>query len=167
MELILIRHAPAGDRIEWSLSGQPDDERPLTDEGVKRMRRGAKGLRRVLETPDHLYTSPLMRARQTADIVCEVYSNLKPEIAPDLEPEADPEATLAWLSKRKKSQRIALVGHEPHLSRLLALLVHGDSARESMPFRKGGVAVLDLEQPQPASATLIAMLPPRVLRALG
>ncbi len=167
MELILIRHAPAGDRIEWSLSGQPDAERPLTEEGSKRMRRGARGLRRVLETPDHLYTSPLLRARQTADIVCEAYSELKPEIAPHLEPDADPAETLAWLGKRKKTQRIALVGHEPHLSRLLALLVHGDPDLESMPFRKGGVAVLDLEKAGPGCATLIAMLPPRVLRALG
>ncbi|MEW6446088.1 MAG: phosphohistidine phosphatase SixA [Pseudomonadota bacterium] len=167
MELILIRHAPAGDRAEWALTGRPDEERPLTDEGARRMRKGAKGLRRVLETPDSLFTSPLLRARQTAEIICEVYSDMEPEVAPGLEPEAAPVDTLAWLAERRRGERIALIGHEPHLSRLLALLIHGDDTLETLTFRKGGVAVLDMEHPAPANARLIALLPPRVLRALG
>ncbi|HES76980.1 MAG TPA: phosphohistidine phosphatase SixA, partial [bacterium] len=53
MELILIRHGQAGDADDWySTTGRSDDERPLTEEGSKRMRRAFRGLRRILETPD-------------------------------------------------------------------------------------------------------------------
>jgi phosphohistidine phosphatase len=167
MQLILIRHAPAGDREEWAQSGRPDEDRPLTTEGMTKMRRALRGLRRVLESPDRLFSSPLLRARQTADLLLECYPELRVETTAVLEPDADPEATLAWLESLDDSQRIALVGHEPHLSGLLALLVHGDAGLGTLPFRKGGVAILELDAIRPASARLIAFLPPRVLRALG
>ncbi|MFZ5514657.1 MAG: phosphohistidine phosphatase SixA [Pseudomonadota bacterium] len=167
MQLILIRHAPAGDRVEWALSGRPDGDRPLTKEGSTKMRRVVRGLRRVLESPERLFSSPLLRARQTAELLLERYPDLRVETAAELEPDADPAATLAWLKSLDDCQRIALVGHEPHLSGLLALLVHSDPSLDTLPFRKGGVAILELDAIRPASARLTAFLPPRVLRALG
>lgn len=167
MQLILIRHAPAADRVEWATRGRPDEDRPLTEEGVAKMRRALRGLRRVLETPERLYSSPLLRARQTAELLPEHYPRLSVEITPQLEPDADPAATLAWLATLGACQSLALVGHEPHLSALLALLVHGRPELGTMPMRKGGVAILELDTPRPATACLNAFLPPRVLRALG
>ncbi len=167
MQLILIRHAPASDRVEWAASGRPDEERPLTEEGLAKMRRALRGLRRVLETPERLYSSPLLRARQTAELLPEHYPRLRVEITPHLAPEADPEATLAWIATLDGCRSLALVGHEPHLSALLALLVHGRPELGTMPMRKGGVAILELDAPRPASACLMAFLPPRILRALG
>ena len=55
MELILIRHGQAGEAADWyAETGRSDDERPLTDEGSKRLRRAFRGLRRILETPDQV-----------------------------------------------------------------------------------------------------------------
>jgi phosphohistidine phosphatase len=167
MQLILIRHAPAGDRVEWARNGLPDEDRPLTKEGCTKMRRAVRGLRRVLESPERLFSSPLLRARETAELLLERYPDLRVETTPELQPDADPTDTLAWLKTLDPGQRIALVGHEPHLSRLLALLLHGDPSLDTLPFRKGGVAILELDTPRPATARLTAFLPPHVLRALS
>lgn len=167
MQLTLIRHAPAGDRLEWAHTGKPDRDRPLTKEGSTKMRRAARGLRRVLESPERLFSSPLMRARQTAEILLDCYPRVHVETADELTPETAPEATLDWLKSLGDCQKIALVGHEPHLSSLLALLVHGHADLDTLPFRKGGVAILELDAIRPAGARLTAFLPPRVLRALG
>ncbi|MEF3194017.1 MAG: histidine phosphatase family protein [Halothiobacillaceae bacterium] len=167
MQLILIRHAPAGDRVEWALRGRPDEDRPLTKEGCAKMHRAVRGLRRILESPERLFSSPLLRARQTAELLLEYYPDLRVETAAELQPDADPAATLAWLKSLDDCPRIALVGHEPHLSGLLALLVSGDAALGTLPLRKGGVAILDLHAIRPLGARLTAFLPPRVLRALS
>ncbi len=173
MELILIRHGQAGDAEDWFISsGRCDDDRPLTDEGRKRMRRAFRGLRRILETPDQVLVSPLTRAQQTAELMREAYLDLPLQTIPTLRPDDAPEDTLDWLSQHLPSQsrheqRIVLVGHEPHLSGLLALLILGETRAAALPLKKGGVAILHIDELHPGGAELQAMLPPRVLRALG
>lgn len=167
MRLILIRHAIAHEREEWLMSGRADEERPLTPEGVRRMRKSVRGLRRVLETPERLYSSPLLRARQTADILLDAYPDLHIEISEALKPDASPELTLTWLTALPKVRSMALIGHEPHLSSLVALLLHGHARLQTMPFKKGGTAILELTEFAPGKGVLNAFLPPRVLRALG
>lgn len=167
MKLTLIRHAPAGDHRTWALTGRPDETRPLSDKGSTKMRKAARGLARIAEPPERLFSSPLLRARQTAEIVLEQFPGLHLEIGSDLEPEAEPAATLSWLRSLAGVERVALVGHEPHISALAALLVHGDATRETLPFRKGGTAILELASIEPGKATLVAFLSPRILRALG
>lgn len=71
MQLLIIRHAVAVDRDDFT--GDDDDLRPLTADGRRKMRRIATGLHRITARPDLLVTSPLVRARQTADIVGEAY----------------------------------------------------------------------------------------------
>ncbi|MEW5838678.1 MAG: phosphohistidine phosphatase SixA [Pseudomonadota bacterium] len=169
MELILIRHGQAGDADDWlSSTGRSDDERPLTDEGGKRLRRAFRGLRRILETPDQVFVSPLQRAQQTAELMREAYLDLPLHTIPTLRPEDAPQDTLEWLrAHAKPGQRIALVGHEPHLSALLALLTLGESCTGALPLKKGGVAIVYLDELRAGCGELQAMLPPRVLRALG
>ncbi len=173
MELILIRHGQAGDAGTWlAQGGVDDDQRPLTEEGSKRLRRAFRGLRRVLQTPDWVGVSPLTRAQQTAELMREAYLDLPLHTTPHLRPEDEPHSTLDWLHthhpvNEAQDKRIALVGHEPHLSRLLALLAFGDCDLPGLPLKKGGVALLHLASWQPGTATLQALLPPKVLRALG
>jgi len=170
MELILIRHGQAGDADEWhTTTGRSDDERPLTDEGMKRMGRAFRGLRRILETPDQVFVSPLTRAQQTAELMREAYLDLPLQTIPTLRPEDAPQDTLQWLNDHlaKKATRIAVVGHEPHLSGLLALLTLGDTDCGSLPLKKGGVAIVQLNELCAGGGELQALLPPRVLRALG
>src|SRR5205807_864177 len=111
-ELYLIRHASAEERGEkW-----PDDnKRPLTEEGIARMRKAARGLARVGVTLDAVLTSPLVRARQTAEIVAAA-SDSKPPLVnvESLTPDGGYAAIVAELEKHaRKAVRIALVGHEP------------------------------------------------------
>lgn len=157
MRLYLIRHASA---VPSGTPGIPDDERPLTPRGEKKWKRAARGLARLLKRPDALLSSPLPRAWRTAEIAASAWGV-----------EANPADALAhgsfeeWetlLADYGPETRVALVGHEPHLSGLLARLVGGDAAR--MPFKKGGVAVVDVTGPLSGGGALVAVLPPGLLR---
>src|SRR6266550_269206 len=117
-ELYLIRHGLAEGRGEaW-----PDDnKRPLTEEGMTRLRKEARGLARLGVTFDLVLTSPLVRARQTAEIVAAAFDSKPHLTATDaLIPGAQYAAVMAELEKHMKKSRIALVGHEPGLGELAA-----------------------------------------------
>ena len=110
-ELYFIRHGLAEERGDaW-----PDDaKRPLTDEGMSRMRKAARGLARLGVSIDVVLTSPLVRARQTAEIVA---GGLDPRPSlvnvDSLAPDGNYAAVVADLEKHARKTRIALVGHEP------------------------------------------------------
>src|SRR4029079_14353095 len=80
MRLLVIRHAIAEDRDEFANTGRPDGERPLTDAGRRRMRRNARGLRRLVGKFDVLATSPFTRAAETARIVADAMGIASPEV---------------------------------------------------------------------------------------
>ncbi len=70
MKLYIVRHAIA---FPHGTPDMPDDERPLTEEGIQKMRQAAAGLRSLEYVPELILTSPLIRARQTADILLEEF----------------------------------------------------------------------------------------------
>jgi phosphohistidine phosphatase len=162
--LYLVRHAiaePRGDA--W-----PDDaKRPLTEDGIKRWRRQAAGLVALDARPDLILTSPFARARQTADYLAAAWP--KPpkvvELAA-LQVGARPRDVLKVLEPSGKHASLALVGHEPGLGELAALLVGFKTAQ---PFRKGGVARIDVAiLPPPAGSGILQWwLTPRILRTLA
>lgn len=159
-ELYLVRHAIAAERgPEW-----PDDrKRPLTARGIERFREVVAGLARLRVALDHVYTSPLVRAAQTADLLAAGLGGAPVTILDPLAPGHEPAATLAGLAKIARRPRLALVGHEPDLGALAAHLI---AAAGSLPFKKGGVCRIDLDGlPLRRPGTLIWFLPPRVLRA--
>ena len=158
MRLYLIRHAPA---VPSGTPGIPDDERPLTPRGEKRWKRAARGVARLLKRPDALLSSPLPRAWRTAEIAAAAWGRIEAQASEALA-RGDFEAWGALLKGYGPDARVAFVGHEPHLSALLARLVGGDAAR--VPFKKGGVAVVEIAGPLWGSATLVAVLPPGLLR---
>jgi phosphohistidine phosphatase len=165
MNLLLIRHAIAADRSE----GTSDELRPLTEEGKKKMQRAARGLRVAVPSIELLATSPLVRSVATGAIVEAAYADLKVGSAvreiDELRPGAEPDDLLAWLDKQS-ADPIALVGHEPDLSELLARLV--GAVRPFHRFRKGGVACIAFPGRVEAGAgTLSWVLPPGLLRELG
>ncbi len=172
MNLLLIRHAIARDRAEFAPAGaveSADDLRPLTDEGKKKMRRAARGLRAVVPSIELVATSPLVRAVATGAILEEAYADSRPQPAlreiDELRPGAEADELLAWLDLQS-ADPIALVGHEPDLSALLARLV--GAPRPFHPFRKGGAACVAFPGRVEAGAgTLIWLLPPGLLRELG
>ena len=161
MKLILIRHAEA---VERGTAGVSDEDRPLTPAGEKRFRKAARGLARVARRPDLLLTSPLPRARRTAEIAARAWGRVKPVDA-DALARGDVEALSRQLTGRD-AESVALVGHEPHLSALLAWLVGSDDA-PGFAFRKGGAAIVEILHWSRGGAHLACFLPPRVLRRLG
>ena len=165
MEIIFLRHAPAGEREDWARGGRPDSERPLTMDGRKRAREAAKGLAKFIETADLVASSPWTRAKETADIVAKALG------APLVEsnfllPHRSPSSLGAWLSGLD-GQRVVLVGHEPHLSKVIGWLMIGSGSRSIVSLKKAQALLLETKKAAAGSAVLIWSLPPRVLRSLG
>jgi len=162
MKLLLIRHAIA---VARGAPGIPDDERPLTPRGEKRFRCAAKGLARITPRPDALFTSPLPRARRTAEIAAAAWGRTTPRDAPALASGKIAELE-ALLDGCAEGSRVVLVGLEPHLSQLLGYVLRvRDDAR--LTFRKGGAALLDLPGRLADGGSLVWYLPPKLLRALS
>lgn len=161
-ELYFVRHGLAEERGDaW-----PEDaKRPLTSEGMSRMRKAARGLARLGVSVEVVLTSPLVRARQTAEIVA---GELDPRPSlvniDSLAPDGSYAAVVADLEKHARKTRIALVGHEPMMGELAARLI---GSRHPIEFKKGAVCRIDVEDLPPAGpADLRWMLTPRILRAL-
>jgi phosphohistidine phosphatase len=168
-ELLLLRHGIAEERGD----GLDDAQRSLTPEGRDRTRAQLRHLEQLGLCCDLVLSSPLVRARQTAELA--VAEGLAPELelAAALAPLADPlpllERWLGPVSPRPGWRRLALVGHEPDLSTLAALLIGVPMALapQALQLKKAGAALLQWSSPPPAgllgSARLELLLPPRVL----
>jgi phosphohistidine phosphatase len=166
MKLLLIRHAIAEESEDFAKTGKDDRLRPLTDEGRKKMKQAAKGLREIVPEIDLLATSPLTRAAQTGAIVDSVYGGLREVEIEELAPEATPNDFLRWLRKQKAGT-LAAVGHEPSISLILSWLLTG-TERRIFAFRKGGACLLEFpDEVGAGTATLLWALNPTQLRNLA
>ena len=162
MKLLIIRHAAA---VPRGTPGIADDDRPLTPRGKKKFRAAAKGLARVADRPDILLTSPLPRAVATAEIAAEAFRRVEPQVERALAGD-EVEDILRALRGLPSPDQVALVGHEPVLSALLAHLI-GGSRPERIGFKKGGAALVDLPDGPGPSGRLIWFVRPRILRLIG
>lgn len=167
MRLLVIRHAIAEDRDAFAGTGLPDTQRPLTDDGRKKMRAAVRGLRSIAPKLHVIATSPLVRACQTAEIVAKEYGGVEIRTLEELSPERRPDELLSWLRAQQPGETAAVIGHDPHLTFLVGWLLTGrnDSFVE---LKKGGAIMLDFDDPPSGgNAVLSWALPPRHLRALG
>ena len=159
-ELYLIRHGLAEEHSEaW-----PDDsKRPLTEAGMARMRKIARSLARLDVSIDVLLTSPLVRTRQTAEIVAAALEPKPAIVAVDaLAPGGLQQAVLAELEKHTRKTVIGLVGHEPGIGELAAKLI---GLRHPLEFKKGAVCRIDVGAlPPTGPASLRWFATPRMLR---
>jgi len=166
MRLVLMRHAEAGaaDPVRW-----PDDRaRPLTDAGRREHAQVAEALRRMGLRFDRILTSPLVRARETADITARVYgSGPAPEPTELLGDRADLAAIVDLLAG-VRAETLLCVGHEPTLSRVVALLMSRDAGAR-VEMAKSGVAVLECPAPPtPGRCSLqLHLRPAEIIRLLG
>jgi phosphohistidine phosphatase len=162
LELYLIRHGIAADRGDE----YPDDsKRPLTGTGIKRLQQEARALDALDVAFDLIIASPLLRTRQTADVLAECLAS-KPTVTTSdaLAPAGTPTAVIQELARHMRKGRIALVGHEPNIGELAGRLI---GARAPLPFKKGGICRIDFEVfPPKGMGQLRWFVPPRMLRSV-
>lgn len=155
MELYFLRHGIAEERSPDGTDGG----RRLTAEGVEKLESSRAGLKRLKIELDLLLTSPLVRARQTAEIAGRILG-LEPQVAEALGPGCDAPRLLALLAERPRAERVMVVGHEPDFSAMIGGLTGGSRVE----MKKGGLARVDLASPSSSDGTLVYLLPPRALR---
>ena len=162
-EIYLVRHAIAAERgDDW-----PDDtKRPLTEQGISKFKEAVSGLKELDAVIEEIFTSPLVRARQTADLLAAGVSGRPTvKLLDALGPGHPPATVMAQLAKSAKRRCIALVGHEPDLGELAAHLI---GARRPLPFKKGGICRIDMASlSTKAAGTLVWFVTPKILRRLG
>lgn len=163
-ELYLIRHGLAAERGD----SYPDDaKRPLTSKGLQRLRQEGKALVALDATIDVILTSPLARARQTAETLAAGFRDAPPIVtSPALAPGGTHNAIIEEIAKQSHRRRhIALVGHEPGIGELAARLL---GMRSPLEFGKGAICKIEVTAlPPTGPGQLRWFLTPRVLRKLG
>jgi phosphohistidine phosphatase len=126
------------------------------------MRAAARGMEALGVGADLVLTSPLIRCRQTAEIVCERLGG-EPREDPRLEPGMGLDELDEALAEHPDAGAVLVVGHQPDLSDVVADLTGGGFVE----FRKGSLALLEVGAVRPAGGRLRALYPPAALRALG
>jgi phosphohistidine phosphatase len=162
--LLLLRHAIAEDGGR----GGDDAARRLTGEGKRKLREVVAGMRALELAVDVVLTSPLVRARETAQIVAEAYDLPEPEIVRALAPGGGPDAVLTALGGYAASTALVLVGHQPDLGELASTLLAGTPGLVPLPFKKAGLAAITVASHPPRGAGhLEFFLKPGQLRRIG
>lgn len=135
-ELILLRHAHA----EPAVSGQADLDRPLSPVGLAEAEAAGKWLKENKLLPDCVLCSPSRRTRETLEAVMAAIGYVEKRLE-DRIYEATPGTLAALVDERRDLDRVLIVGHNPGLEQLVALMTDGTSSDyRGMP--PGGVAVL-------------------------
>jgi phosphohistidine phosphatase len=167
MELYVLRHAIA---VQRGTEGyEQDSDRPLTSKGRQKMEQIASGMQALGLSFDLILSSPFLRARQTADVVADVFGAGKNvELSEHLAVGGDPESLVRELNSRFGSLKsVLIVGHEPYLSSLISVLLAGDPSL-GLTMKKGGLCKLSVDSLSYGScATLEWLLTPRQLRRVS
>lgn len=141
MDLILVRHAEAVHRADWT---GDDLNRPLTGRGRRVFVRFIRSLQDRLPAPHHIVSSSAVRAVETARLCADAFGKKKVEIDKFLNPGCTPARFRSFLREYRKSEALLVVGHEPDLSRILE---HMTGARNgTLRMAKGALAHLECEK---------------------
>jgi phosphohistidine phosphatase len=152
-QLWLLRHGEAVPH-----ESKPDAERELTPRGERQAIAAGRGLAKLGLEFHACYTSPKVRARDTARLACEAL-NIEPIEEESLSNGFDRDDALELLMRHGADARVLIVGHEPSFSQVVHDLTGG-----RIDFKKGGVAAVRAER---TSAELVTLLRPRELESLA
>ena len=162
LELCFFRHGIAVEKDDPSVSS--DAERPLTAEGARKTRAAAAGLNRLGAGYEKIFTSPWLRAKQTAAILAQVLELPAPQELPELAGDQSSAALIDALAHHH-ARRTLLVGHEPLLT---ATVVHVLGGEWAMDLKKSGACAIEVDALPPRKpATLLWHLTARQLRLLA
>lgn len=162
MRLYVVRHAIA---TPHGVPGIEEDDRTLTEEGVRKMKRAADGMSVFGFLPDLILTSPLIRAVQTAEIIVQrLGTSIALKTVAALAPRAERQGVYREIRKHeKKLDSLMLVGHQPALGELIGEICWG-SSKHFVEMKKGGVCVIDVESVRDIPrGTLRSLLTPSIL----
>lgn len=153
MHLYFFRHAEA----EPGSATLPDHARQLTKRGIERTRHAASVLKSLGIKSVYLYSSPLVRARQTADILAET---LGVEVVERTEvgPGFNAQAVAVLVRDARQDDEIMFVGHEPDFSATVSALIGGGW----VDMKKGGLARIDIDNVQPLRGMLVWLIAPKI-----
>ena len=165
MEILILRHGEAGKRFAPS---NQDDDRQLTEAGKDEVTQIAQTMKEIGLKFDVIGTSPLKRARQTAEIAAKVLDMKKSlEVWEELKPEGDRKSLYKRLSKLKRDSSVLIVGHEPYLSTAIGELITG-GREASVVLKKAGIAKLAISAFSPVPrAELRWLLTPRLAKKVA
>jgi len=154
MKLLFVRHASAVDPLDF----RGDDLlRPLTEDGVRKARKLFQTLARFYAAPELIVSSEAVRARQTADLLAEEFSKAERERTALLNPGADHTTLVRWLRALDRPlERVALVGHEPDISRM----VGGAVAQGNLNIEVKKAACIEVDCNRIGRGELTLLLPP-------
>jgi phosphohistidine phosphatase len=165
MELVFLRHGLAVDQEEWKGN---EADRPLTAEGADRTKDVVRGLRTLKVRPDVILSSPLLRARETAEIAKKgLITDAKVELAEELAPAASPDRLIGRLADLADKPVVLCVGHEPHISTTLSAMVSGKMAATFEVKKAGACCIRFTGAPKAGTGTLLWLLPPKFLRVIA
>jgi phosphohistidine phosphatase len=157
MQLYFLRHGEAGKKAEWE---GDDRERPLSGAGMERMKQVAAAIVSLSVRPDRIVSSPLVRARQTAEIMART---LKPPATLDIDdrlaPGFGPAKLAEIIGEHSDAEALMFVGHEPDFSQTIAACIGGGRVE----CRTGGLARVDIASKKAIHGTLLWLVPPLLL----
>lgn len=165
MKLLIVRHGIALDVHELPTELQSDIHRPLSAEGIEKMKTQALFFHRAIPKVEHIFCSTLLRAQQTAEIIAAKYKAQTAQELKHLTPESDPYDSIRELEKVSGNgeEPIIMVSHLPLVNRLLSLLTTGNEF-SFFAFKKGGAAYLDVKDWTPGGAVLKWAVTPKLIK---
>jgi len=157
MNLFFLRHGVAVERGEFDYAR--DADRPLTPKGKKQLHAIAAAMRTMELDFDRVWSSPLVRARQTAELItANLKLNGRLEFVDELKPHGDAQKLIQKINQLKPAlDKLLFVGHEPDFSELISWLVTGHTGA-GFALKKGGLAKLEIEKLRPGKCALLAWL---------
>ena len=165
MRIYLFRHGEALPKTDPSVSSDP--QRPLIEEGIRKTRQAAEALAKFEIPFDAVYTSPWVRAKQTAKILCEVLglSTVLQEMD-ELAGDRAVDDVMNALAKQNHHQDIILVGHNPLLSDIAAYLLCLSEGMQ-VDLKKSGICAVETDRVPPKNpGTLLWAMTNKQLRLM-
>jgi phosphohistidine phosphatase len=158
MDLFVLRHGEAGNRMTVV---EEDSKRPLTPEGRAEIQKIARALKTIGFRTSRICSSPLRRARETAEIAAKILK-IPLEEWDELKPDGNKEALYRKLARLEQNSRLILVGHEPYLTSLIGEIIGATSAK--IVLKKGGVGKVRITSFTPRiSGELRWLLTPKII----
>ena len=163
IDIFILRHGEAGNRMTVV---EKDSERPLTPEGRTEIQEIAKSLKTVGLQTDRIYTSPLRRARETAEIAAKILNIPTLEEWDELKPDGSKAELYRKLARLEQNSRPILVGHEPYLTSMIGEIIGTTGAK--IVLKKGGIGKVRITSFTPRiSGELRWLLTPKIITQMS